>query len=102
MFNSKVITIQSNDKIKEGWLQKESRYRKVWRDRWCVLTSEFFYTFANEKQYIDPTEQIENNILKLQQQKEELKKKKGNPSQIGQITKSINKYKDEYKVFKVL
>ena len=75
MFNSKVITIQSNDKIKEGWLQKESRYRKVWRDRWCVLTSEFFYTFANEKQYIDPTEQIE--ITKIKTVKTD-KKKKGN------------------------
>ena len=75
MFNSKVITIQSNDKIKEGWLQKESRYRKVWRDRWCVLTSEFFYTFANEKQYIDPTEQIEISKIKTVKTDEE---KKGN------------------------
>ena len=73
MFNSKVITIQSNDKIKEGWLQKESRYRKVWRDRWCVLTSEFFYTFANEKQYIDPTEQIEISKIKTVKTDEERK-----------------------------
>lgn len=64
MWNSKVVTIQQNDKIKEGWLQKESRYRKVWRDRWCVLTSEFFYTFAGEKQYVAPTEQIEISMIK--------------------------------------
>lgn len=64
MWNSKVVTIQQNDKIKEGWLQKESRYRKVWRDRWCVLTSEFFYTFTGEKQYVDPTEQIEISMIK--------------------------------------
>ena len=75
MLGSKVVTIQQNDKIKEGWLQKESRYRKVWRDRWCVLTSQFFYTFENEKQYINPTEQIEIAKIKTVKTDEE---KKGN------------------------
>ena len=75
MLGSKVVTIQQNDKIKEGWLQKESRYRKVWRDRWCVLTSQFFYTFENEKQYINPTEQIESAKIKTVKTDEE---KKGN------------------------
>ena len=73
MWNSKVVTIQQNDKIKEGWLQKESRYRKVWRDRWCVLTSDFFYTFANEKQYVEPTERIEITKIKTVKQ---MKKRK--------------------------
>lgn len=62
-FKSKIITFPQNDKIKEGWLSKESRYRKVWRDRWCVLTSDYFYTFPREKQYADPTEIIE--IIKI-------------------------------------
>lgn len=75
MLGSKVVTIQQNDKIKEGWLQKESRYRKVWRDRWCVLTSQFFYTFESEKQYINPTEQIEITKIKTVKTAEE---KKGN------------------------
>ena len=75
MLGSKVVTIQQNDKIKEGWLQKESRYRKVWRDRWCVLTSQFFYTSENEKQYINPTEQIEIAKIKTVKTDEE---KKGN------------------------
>ena len=75
MLGSKVVTIQQNDKIKEGLLQKESRYRKVWRDRWCVLTSQFFYTFENEKQYINPTEQIEIAKIKTVKTDEE---KKGN------------------------
>ena len=75
MLGSKVVTIQQNDKIKEGWLQKESRYRKVWRDRWCVHTSQFFYTFENEKQYINPTEQIEIAKIKTVKTDEE---KKGN------------------------
>ena len=73
MLGSKVVTIQQNDKIKEGWLQKESRYRKVWRDRWCVLTSQFFYTFENEKQYINPTEQIEIAKIKTVKKDEEKK-----------------------------
>ena len=75
MLGPNVVTIQQNDKIKEGWLQKESRYRKVWRDRWCVLTSQFFYTFENEKQYINPTEQIEIAKIKTVKTDEE---KKGN------------------------
>lgn len=29
-FNSKTVTI-GTDIIREGWLEKESRYRKVWR-----------------------------------------------------------------------
>ena len=44
MFSSKEVNIQPGDKLKEGWLSKESRYRKVWRKRWCVLTSQHLYT----------------------------------------------------------
>ena len=39
---------------KEGWLQKESRYRKVWRNRWCVLDSNTFCTYENEnKEFVE-------------------------------------------------
>lgn len=70
-----------------------------------IAGDDIMYQYRNIKEFLGALkknrreiEEVENNILKLQQQKEELKKKKGNPSQIGQITKSINKYKDEYKV----
>ena len=75
MFSAKIINIQQNDKIKEGWLQKQSRYRKQWRDRWCVLTRDFLYTFENEKQYIGPTEEIEIAKIKTVKTDEE---KQGN------------------------
>ena len=58
-FSSKPVNIQPGDKLKEGFLSKESRYRKVWRKRWCVLTSQHMYTFENEKLYSNPTEVIE-------------------------------------------
>lgn len=63
-FKNDVVNIKQNEKIKEGWLQKESRFRKVWRDRWCVLTSEAFYTFENEKNYVNPTEVLEIKKIK--------------------------------------
>jgi hypothetical protein len=31
-FRSKTIEVNKSDVIKEGWLSKESRYRKVWRE----------------------------------------------------------------------
>lgn len=59
MIGSKQSDVSRDDILKEGWLKKESRYRKKWRDRWCVLTSKYFYTFENEKIYKNPTEKIE-------------------------------------------
>ena len=49
LFSNKIISINSNEKLKEGFLKKESRFRKVWRDRWVVLTTSFIYTFENER-----------------------------------------------------
>lgn len=63
-FSSKPVNIQPGDKLKEGFLSKESRYRKVWRKRWCVLTSQHLYTFENEKLYVNPTEVIEVTKIK--------------------------------------
>ena len=63
-FSSKVINIDPKEKIKEGFLKKESRYRKVWRERWVVLTTKFIYTFEKANKYVNPTETIDiNNVI---------------------------------------
>ena len=64
LFSNKEVTINQGDKLKEGFLKKESRIRKVWRDRWVVLTSSFIYTFENEKVYRNPTESIDVKKIK--------------------------------------
>jgi hypothetical protein len=63
---SKKIDLKPEDIRKEGSLSKLSRHRKVWREysfliirRWCVVTVDFLYTFKEEKQYKNPTEQLE-------------------------------------------
>ena len=63
-FGDKIITINSNEKVKEGFLKKESRFRKVWRDRWVVLTTSFIYTFENQGVYRNPTETIDVKKIK--------------------------------------
>ena len=63
-FSDKIITINSNEKLKEGFLKKESRFRKVWRDRWVVLTTSFVYTFEKERNYVNPTETIDVKKIK--------------------------------------
>ncbi|KAM3134852.1 hypothetical protein pb186bvf_013021 [Paramecium bursaria] len=45
--------------LNEGWLEKQSRFLKQWKKRWCVLTETTFYTFELEKTYKDPTEIIQ-------------------------------------------
>ena len=67
MFNflsNKIITINPSEKVKEGFLKKESRIRKVWRDRWVVLTTSFVYTFENQGIYKNPTETIDVKKIK--------------------------------------
>jgi PH domain len=45
--------------IKEGWVEKRSRFVKKWRKRWMVATPRFLFTFKNEKNYkSSPTENI--------------------------------------------
>ena len=63
-FKDKNITINQSDKLKEGFLKKESRIRKVWRDRWVVLTTSYIYTFENQGIYKNPTEEIEVKNIK--------------------------------------
>jgi hypothetical protein len=67
MFNflgNKIITINPSEKVKEGFLKKESRYRKVWKDRWVVLTTSYIYTFENQYSYKNPTETIDVKKIK--------------------------------------
>ena len=63
-FSNKVVAINSSEKLIEGFLKKESRIRKVWRDRWVVLTTSYIYTFENQGIYRNPTEEIEVKKIK--------------------------------------
>ena len=63
-FSNKVITINPSEKVKEGFLKKESRIRKVWRERWVVLTELNLYTFENRGVYRNPTEVIDVKKIK--------------------------------------
>ena len=63
-FSNKVITINPGEKVKEGFSKKESRIRKVWRDRWVVLTTSYIYTFENQGLYKNPTETIDVKKIK--------------------------------------
>ena len=63
-FSTKVITIPHEEKLKEGTLKKESRYRKVWRERWVVLTTKYLYTFERPRIYQNPTETIDVHNIK--------------------------------------
>ncbi len=64
IFSSKVINLSHNDILKEGNLKKESRFRKVWRERWVVLTSKYIYTFEKPRIYRNPTETIDVHFIK--------------------------------------
>ena len=63
-FSNKVVTNNSSEKLKEGFLKKESRIRKVWRERWVVLTTSYIYTFEKQGIYTNPTEEIEVKKIK--------------------------------------
>ena len=63
-FSNKIITINPGEKLKEGYLKKESRFRKAWRERWVVLTTSYLYTFENQGIYRNPTESIEVKNIK--------------------------------------
>jgi hypothetical protein len=64
LFASKPTEMDSSNKLKEGFLKKESRHRKVWRDRWVVLTELNLYTFENSGSYRNPTEVIDVKKIK--------------------------------------
>ena len=47
--------------IKEGWLEKRSRFLKGWRKRWIILTPNFLTTLKSQGDYSNSTEQIPLN-----------------------------------------
>ena len=64
LFGNKETTMDNSNKLKEGMLKKESRHRKVWRDRWVVLKGTKLYTFENQGVYRNPTEAIDVKTIK--------------------------------------
>lgn len=45
--------------LKEGWIDKRSRFLKEWRRRWLVLTPRYLFSFKQQQGYRDnPTERI--------------------------------------------
>ena len=64
LFGNKETTMDNSNKLKEGMLKKESRHRKVWRNRWIVLKETKLYTFENQDSYRNPTEAIDVKTIK--------------------------------------
>ena len=56
--------MDNTNRLKEGSLKKESRHRKVWRERWVVLTEANIYTFEKQGVYRNPTEIIDVKKIK--------------------------------------
>mmetsp|Transcript_104682 Transcript_104682/g.165281 ORF Transcript_104682/g.165281 Transcript_104682/m.165281 type:complete len:146 (-) Transcript_104682:262-699(-) len=50
------LFLNKEDVIREGFLLKESKVLKVWRKRWCVLTSSCLYAFKKQGDNTHPTE----------------------------------------------
>ena len=64
LFGNKETQMDNSNKLKEGLLKKESRHRKVWRERWVVLTETKLYTFEGQGVYRNPTEAIDVKSIK--------------------------------------
>ncbi|CAD8113016.1 unnamed protein product [Paramecium sonneborni] len=77
--------------VKEGWMDKQSRFLKKWHKRWVVLTNFSVYTFKKQEQYINPTEVIDlHQIVSIKQPEEhELQ----NMNSIVKITKNSRESK---------
>mmetsp|Transcript_28192 Transcript_28192/g.42600 ORF Transcript_28192/g.42600 Transcript_28192/m.42600 type:complete len:121 (+) Transcript_28192:60-422(+) len=52
------IVIHPDDKVKEGWLVKQSKHVKEWRRRWFVLTPQYLCSFKHQGEHRNPTEWI--------------------------------------------
>ncbi len=73
LFKKSSVEINKTEIINEGWVSKESKYRKIWREyffkinsnrRWCVLTSNYLSTYEKENDFSSPTEVIEIRKVK--------------------------------------
>ena len=52
------VAIHKDDIIMEGFLVKQSKHLKEWRQRWFVLTPQYLCSFKTEGDYRNPTEFI--------------------------------------------
>ena len=80
--------VLKTDILKEGWVYKQSRQIKQWKERWFVLTSTHALTYKKPKQYNDedPTEVIALTSLLGCGMDEEVKYK-GNASFVMESSK---------------
>lgn len=63
-FGGNTIKFDKSEVIKEGFLKKESRIRKIWRERWTVVTYKYIATFQKQDDYNNPTEVIDVTSIK--------------------------------------
>lgn len=72
------VKINTFNIYREGWVWKQSRYLKTWRQRWGVLTRTHLYTYKIEQEYLlkgpgNYTECIEaGDIMKVQSAKDDI------------------------------
>ena len=52
------IVIHKDDIVMEGFMVKQSKHLKEWRQRWFVLTSQYLCSFKAEGDYTNPTEYV--------------------------------------------
>lgn len=63
-FGKPIVNFKEDEIIKEGTTNKESRLRKIWRERWTVLTKKFLLTYKEKQLYKNPTEIIKIENIK--------------------------------------
>ena len=54
--------VKKDNIVKQGYLQKRSRYLSQWKKRFVVLTKDHLLTFANNTNLTQPTEVIKMEI----------------------------------------
>ena len=59
---SNPFTINKDDIIKEGNLNKKSRIRKIWKQRWTILTNSFIATFVNENKFYKHVHEFSKSV----------------------------------------
>jgi hypothetical protein len=52
------IVIHKDDIVMEGFMVKQSKHLKEWRQRWYVLTSQYLCSYKAEGDYTNPTEYV--------------------------------------------
>mmetsp|Transcript_13392 Transcript_13392/g.22015 ORF Transcript_13392/g.22015 Transcript_13392/m.22015 type:complete len:121 (+) Transcript_13392:48-410(+) len=52
------IVLHPDDIIKKGYLVKQSKFIREWRNRWFVLTPQYLCSFKAEGELRNPTEMV--------------------------------------------